>query len=449
MNSTVYNPSVPYVASLPGRLQTGQLIRIQGTPNSSATCFSINLQNGSSTDRRSDVALHLSPVFSPPPRLVRNTIQNQQWGPEESHGSHFPFSPEQSFEIMILVESDHFKIAVNGQHFCEFRYRLPLSDVSHLAIDGDVVINSIKYETVSEQVSPHSEKIMGSSGVTMPIGFVMPDSQSGGPPPSSGYGRPPSPYGVPSYSMPSSGPGQSPYGPAPMSAPYLQPSSFPPPPPPGYPSPAHSPSSPTSYPATGPSPMYPGQAAPSAYPSQHYPSQNYPSQPGAYPSQPGAYPSQPGAYPSQPGAYPSHGSYPATNPYPAPPGGYPGQSVVYPVSEGSWSYPGPQPYYGQFQGSEKDKGSSASSFLGPLAAGATALAGTALLSQGSKYGKHGKHLGPGSIITDGAAALLSGGKHGPHGKSSPIPIGGAVAGGAAALAGAYMLSKSPVGGFFK
>lgn len=74
--------------------------------------FSINLQNGSNTYQRSDIALHLSPVFSSPPRLVRNSLENQQWGPEESHGPYFPLVTGQSFDILILVESEEFKVKI-------------------------------------------------------------------------------------------------------------------------------------------------------------------------------------------------------------------------------------------------------------------------------------------------------------------------------------------------
>src|SRR5699024_9740827 len=122
----------------------GTLIRISGTvspyattyvehffwfPNillnpvslSSPTSFAINLQCGGNVNPRDDVALHLSPVFTPPPRIVRNSISSNRWGPEESFGG-FPLAAGSSFEFMILVEHSEFRIALNGAHFTEFRH---------------------------------------------------------------------------------------------------------------------------------------------------------------------------------------------------------------------------------------------------------------------------------------------------------------------------------------
>ena len=123
--------------------------------------FAINLQCGPSVNPRDDIALHLSPVFTPPPRVVRNSLQTQRWGPEESFGG-FPFMSGQPFEVMVLIDSDHFKIAINGSHFTEFRHRLPLQRITHLSIDGDVTIGSITYEgTPQPSYAPPSAPMAG------------------------------------------------------------------------------------------------------------------------------------------------------------------------------------------------------------------------------------------------------------------------------------------------
>ncbi|GFS68240.1 galectin-4, partial [Nephila pilipes] len=206
MDSNVYNPAIPFCESLPQHLQLGSLLRITGTVSSSATCFSINLQNGSNSYQRSDISLHLSPVFSSPPRVVRNSLENQQWGPEESHGPQFPFVVDQRFEILILAESDHFKIAVNGQHFTEFQYRLPLQNITHIAIDGDVTIDCIKFEGLAA-----SQMAGSGEGVSKPLGFVIdPSSQGNLAIPPSG-GRPSSPYDASSLPYPTN------FGPSPTS----------------------------------------------------------------------------------------------------------------------------------------------------------------------------------------------------------------------------------------
>ncbi|XP_037274890.2 uncharacterized protein LOC119167502 isoform X4 [Rhipicephalus microplus] len=192
MTSPIYNPPLPYVGPIPGGvLSVGTLIRIQGTPHHSARCFAINLQCGPNVHPRDDIALHLSPVFSPPPRIVRNSIQAQQWGPEESHGDPFPLIAGQSFEILILVEHEY-KIAINGKHYTEFRHRIPIQRVTHLTMDGDTTISLVQFEGVpSMPLGPDMHMPMP---VAPPSGRVSPygDARFGAPyPPQAGYPPPP------------------------------------------------------------------------------------------------------------------------------------------------------------------------------------------------------------------------------------------------------------------
>lgn len=192
MTSPIYNPPLPYVGPIPGGvLSVGTLIRIQGTPHHSARCFAINLQCGPNVHPRDDIALHLSPVFSPPPRIVRNSIQAQQWGPEESHGDPFPLVAGQSFEILILVEHEY-KIAINGKHYTEFRHRIPIQRVTHLTMDGDTTISLVQFEGVpSMPLGPDMHMPMP---VAPPSGRVSPygDARFGAPyPPQAGYPPPP------------------------------------------------------------------------------------------------------------------------------------------------------------------------------------------------------------------------------------------------------------------
>ncbi|XP_065309663.1 galectin-4-like isoform X5 [Dermacentor albipictus] len=189
MTSPIYNPPLPYVGPIPGGvLSIGTLIRIQGTPHHSARCFAVNLQCGPNVHPRDDIALHLSPVFSPPPRIVRNSIQAQQWGPEESHGDPFPLVAGQSFELLVLVEHDQYKIAINGKHYTEFWHRIPIQRVTHLTMDGDTAISLVQFEGIpSMPLGPGMPMPMP---VAPPSGRVSPygDTRFGAPyPPQAGY----------------------------------------------------------------------------------------------------------------------------------------------------------------------------------------------------------------------------------------------------------------------
>lgn len=192
MNSPIYNPPNPYCGLVPGGgLQTGILIKVNGRATPSANQFAVNLQLGPRVNPRDDLALHLSPIFMHPQRVVRNSLQNLTWGVEESHGG-FPFSQGGSFEIIILVEYNCYKIAVNGYHFTEFNHRLPFSHVSHLIIDGDVQINSILFEMLHSGSSPRHQP----SNAPMPP-YPATSGSAGMPPypnqPGGQYGQPPMP----------------------------------------------------------------------------------------------------------------------------------------------------------------------------------------------------------------------------------------------------------------
>uniref|UniRef100_A0A224YXK8 Galectin n=1 Tax=Rhipicephalus zambeziensis TaxID=60191 RepID=A0A224YXK8_9ACAR len=194
MTSPIYNPPLPYVGPIPGGvLSVGTLIRIQGTPHHSARCFAINLQCGPNVHPRDDIALHLSPVFSPPPRIVRNSIQAQQWGPEESHGDPFPLVAGQSFEILVLVEHEY-KIAINGKHYAEFQHRIPIQRVTHLTMDGDTTISLVQFEGVPSMPSGPDMHMPMPMPVAPPSGRVSPygDARFGAAyPPQAGYPPPP------------------------------------------------------------------------------------------------------------------------------------------------------------------------------------------------------------------------------------------------------------------
>ncbi|XP_074597630.1 uncharacterized protein LOC141852508 isoform X2 [Brevipalpus obovatus] len=284
----VSNPALPYVGHI-GPAYPGFLVRIQGSTGPNPRCFAINLQCGPCINPRDDLALHLSPVFSPPPRVVRNSLRNGQWGPEESHGPYFPLSANQHFEILILTETDQFKIAINGVHFTDFRHRISIHEISHLSIDGDVHIRQIIFEDSGQGLptAPSMPAVSGGAACpypTGPAGMPVPDNTV-------------SPYS----------------GPPPMGGPAMAP----------YPSLGQQPYSPMGYqapPAYGPQSPYPSMPGSSGG-GGGYP---VPPQVGVAPGPYGApsaagYPQQSGPYPKQQG-----GPYPTQHGYG--PQGYPHSS---------------------------------------------------------------------------------------------------------------------------
>lgn len=248
MEQPIINPPNPYVGTL--RIFPGTLVKVSGQPRPNATRFAVNLQTGPSLNPRDDLALHLSPCFTPP-RVIRNSLRQGAWGLEEAWGNGAAINPHQPFEIMILAEPDQFKIAINGMHFCEFKHRIAYQEISHLTIDGDVDIQRITitsspqapqpspaYQQPNAPPTSNMPPYPTSNTVGMPMPSAYPTLPGGGPPQptgfypqTSGYGPPPMAGGpMPSASTymsgyPSQAPGpypQMPAGQYPQASPYPQ-----------------------------------------------------------------------------------------------------------------------------------------------------------------------------------------------------------------------------------
>lgn len=78
--------------------------------------------------------------------MVRNTQINNSWGQEERNlPGMMPFSRGQSFSVWIICEGHCFKVAVNGQHLCEYYHRLKnLADINTLEVAGDVQLTHVQ-----------------------------------------------------------------------------------------------------------------------------------------------------------------------------------------------------------------------------------------------------------------------------------------------------------------
>lgn len=70
--------------------------------------FNLDLKTGPVLQPSDDISMHLS-VRPNEHAIVRNTLVHQGWGAEERHGG-CPIAYGQQFEILILAESDQFKV---------------------------------------------------------------------------------------------------------------------------------------------------------------------------------------------------------------------------------------------------------------------------------------------------------------------------------------------------
>ncbi|KAM9798300.1 galectin-8-like [Neosynchiropus ocellatus] len=140
---TISNPVIPFSWTVLGGFQPGEMVLVQGSVPSSADRFQVDFLCGSSVKPRADVAFHFNPRFGWLSRcVVCNSLQGEQWGREEVL-HHMPFKPGGAFELVILVQKDMYKVAVNGTHLLEYRHRLGLDRVDTLAISGKVKVDAV------------------------------------------------------------------------------------------------------------------------------------------------------------------------------------------------------------------------------------------------------------------------------------------------------------------
>ncbi|XP_026857271.1 galectin-8 isoform X1 [Electrophorus electricus] len=141
---TIFNPEVPFTGMIPGGLHPGEMVVIQGCVLNESDRFQFDLTCGSSTKPRADVAFHFNPRFRTSPCIICNSLQRGSWGKEEKL-EEMPFKQGASFETIILVQENIFKVAVNGAHVLEYKHRIPLERVNTFSISGKVQIHAIGY----------------------------------------------------------------------------------------------------------------------------------------------------------------------------------------------------------------------------------------------------------------------------------------------------------------
>ncbi|XP_072295817.1 galectin-8 isoform X2 [Eucyclogobius newberryi] len=138
---TFVKPMIPFSGTILGGLVPGEMLLIQGTLPSDADSFQVDLTCGSSARPRADVAFHFNPRVKKGV-VVCNTLLKELWGPEEIHKVR-PLKPGAAFELVILVQSDAYKVALNGAHLVQYKHRVELQRVDTLLIQGKVQVQAI------------------------------------------------------------------------------------------------------------------------------------------------------------------------------------------------------------------------------------------------------------------------------------------------------------------
>lgn len=88
-------------------------------------------------------------------QLVRTVRVNGTWGPEETTlGSKFELARNQEFDFNIVLTLNEFLVSLNGKHLCAFVYRMPLTKVKALRVEGCVDIQKVDHKTIDVYPPP-------------------------------------------------------------------------------------------------------------------------------------------------------------------------------------------------------------------------------------------------------------------------------------------------------
>lgn len=169
------------------------MIHIQGTPFPSLRSgFKIDLCSGAQPWPQCDVGLSMNVQAGRGPAgrliLTRSAYVSQQWR-NESKSPNTQVTRGQTFEMIVLAHQDRYKIAINGQHFCDFTHVLPLHRITHISIEGEISVVQIRYQVEATPQPP-------APGYPHP-GYPHPGPPQPAPPPVSPHTvvyNPPIPY---------------------------------------------------------------------------------------------------------------------------------------------------------------------------------------------------------------------------------------------------------------
>lgn len=122
----------PYTAV--ADLAVGKRLDISAFPKGSRV--NINLYT-----RDQEYALHISIRYDEG-AIVRNSIVNHSWGPEERDGG-FPLAKNELFDLTIVNERGNYAIYINAKKFTTFSHRISNSEISTVEIDGAVELMTV------------------------------------------------------------------------------------------------------------------------------------------------------------------------------------------------------------------------------------------------------------------------------------------------------------------
>ncbi|KAF9796911.1 hypothetical protein SFRURICE_011100 [Spodoptera frugiperda] len=140
------NLIIPCVLPIPKGMHPGRRVRVRGVTPPGSSRFSINLQCGPKMLTEEDIAFHFNPRF-PEKKIVRNHYAASKWGNEETEGE----LPLNMYNMFLLSSSPILmpptpQVSLNGKHICDFAHRISVDKVTHVMVEGDVMVFQIDFD---------------------------------------------------------------------------------------------------------------------------------------------------------------------------------------------------------------------------------------------------------------------------------------------------------------
>lgn len=102
-----------------------------------------------------DIGFHFNPRLEQK-FVVRNARINGRWGTEETKTKHFDFERNKKVNVNIFIGDEQFFVSVNGRHYCAFAFRVPLSQLTGIQIDGMLDVLGVSYKQY--QIYPNGDR---------------------------------------------------------------------------------------------------------------------------------------------------------------------------------------------------------------------------------------------------------------------------------------------------
>lgn len=122
----------------------GTTVLVQGRIRPNTVRFNVNLCTAADIFK-GDIAIHVNPRYDEGNAVIRNSFVNGVWGGEERDGPAFTVPTGGNVEILLLIRDDVIKFAYNGQHYSDYKHRIPKERIRYVITSGELQVTNITF----------------------------------------------------------------------------------------------------------------------------------------------------------------------------------------------------------------------------------------------------------------------------------------------------------------